>query len=49
MTQIHGGYEFAGQCCQSGLHTYPKPSILQTTAAAASLKKSPHTVPHVPL
>ena len=27
--------------------TYPCPSMLQTTFAAASLKKSPHTVPHV--
>jgi len=29
--------------------TYPNPSVLQTTRAAASEKKSPHTVPQVPL
>jgi len=33
----------------NNVHSYPKPSILHTTAAAASSKKSLHTVPQIPL
>ena len=36
-------------CYKVNGYSYPKPSILQTTLAASSLKKSLHTVPQIPL